>query len=71
MAIKQVKSELSDYAVGVDGVVSIELTARGNDTTTIYLIKYDNREPLYLGLLEHDVEYMERVEEQTTIFDFL
>src|SRR5699024_8215015 len=68
MAIKKIYCDLMTYEVGEEDVLSIELTNHGNETTTIYKVERKNDEPLYVGMLEHEVEHKEG---QMTIFDCL
>ncbi len=68
MDIKKIYCDLMTYEVGKEDVLAIELTKHGNETTTIYKVERKNDEPLYVGMLEHDIEYAEG---QMTIFEYL
>ena len=60
-----------DYEIGKKNVIKIEPSNQGSKKNTMYLIHFSDREYLFVGMLEHHVEYFERIEEQTTIFDYL
>lgn len=57
MIIQRIYNNENSYEVRKDGVKKIELTEYGNDKTTIYLVTYKDESVLYVGLLEHEVEY--------------
>lgn len=68
--IARIHCSLMDYEVGKEDVTKIELTNQGSSKTTIYKLYFEDGTFLFVGMLEHEVEYAE-IEEQTTIFDYL
>ncbi len=58
MRIQLIKSKLAEYEVGVDNVTRISLTDHGSDKTIIYKIEFEQKEPLYVGMIvPHIVNY--------------
>lgn len=70
MTIKRIHCNMMDYEVGKDGVKSIEPSDQGSPRNTTYKLILDNGDLLFIGMLEHEVEYGE-TEVQTDIFDYL
>ncbi len=70
MAIKRIHCNLMDYEVGQDSVTSIEPPNQGSKNNTMYKVTFEDRDILFVGMLEHEVEYVEEME-QTTMFEFI
>lgn len=56
--IKRIHCNLIDYELGKDNVKSIETTSVSTNKTTRYLVTFENDETLFVGMLDHEVEYM-------------
>lgn len=61
--IKRIYTNTDSYEVSIDNVTKIELTEHGNKKTAIYKVAYDES-ILFVGLLEHQVEYEEMESEE-------
>ena len=59
MRIKRIYDDTLDYEVGKDNVVSIEPSNQGSAKVTMYKLTLDDGDLLFIGLLEHEVEYEE------------
>lgn len=59
MAIKRIYCDGADYEVGKEGVATIEPSDQGSKNNTMYKVTYDDGKLLFVGLLEHKVEYEE------------
>lgn len=59
MVIKRIYDDTLDYEVGKDNVISIEPSNQGSKKVTMYKLTLDDGDLLFIGLLEHEVEYEE------------
>lgn len=60
MVIKRIHCNSSDYEVGKKNVAKIETSNQGSRNNTTYKVTFDDGGILFVGLLEHEVEYEER-----------